>query len=398
VSFRPALGRLLLVALAVSACATRVAPIGVDARPFTPDADERLLWAQAEREAAALVKRVRLYDDPALTAYLARLGERLTPDALRAVGGPDLRFSVIRDPTLNVFALPDGRVFVHTGLLAAVESEAQLALILAGELAHVVLRHALVAARGGRAAPPRYAGVGALSPAAGAILGSPALLATQAAILGYGARADGEAEAGALASVVRGGWDATQAREMYEALAREASGRGALEIFLLGSPARLRARSQAMRRLSEVQRPPAGAIWTSGEFETYRVVVTRENAVEDIRAGRFALARRQLDRVLAAAPADATAHVIDGDLHRLQAQRAASTQERDTEVEAALRGYARALALDPARAEVHRQLGLLYYQLGDAARARAELQEYLRLADGAADARRVAEYVRELAR
>ena len=114
----------MLVALAVSACATRLPPIGIDGQPFTPDADERLLWAQAEREATALLKRVRLYEDPLLDAYLARLVDRLVPDGARTAGAPVLRVSVIRDPTLDAFALPDGRVFVHTGLLAAVENEA----------------------------------------------------------------------------------------------------------------------------------------------------------------------------------------------------------------------------------------------------------------------------------
>ena len=78
----------MLVALAVSACATRLPPIGMDGQPFTPEADERALWAQAEREAAALLKRVRLYEDPLLDAYLARLGDRLVPEGARSAGGP----------------------------------------------------------------------------------------------------------------------------------------------------------------------------------------------------------------------------------------------------------------------------------------------------------------------
>lgn len=387
----------MLVALAVSACATRLPPIGMDGQPFTPDADERLLWAQAEREATALLKRVRLYEDPLLDAYLARLGDRLVPEGARIAGAPVLRFSVIRDPTLDAFALPDGRVFVHTGLLAAVDNEAQLALILAREIAHVVQRHALAVSRAGGLTPVRFEGVAPLSPTAAAIAGASAPLARLAALNGYGARLEREADAAALAGLARGGWDATAATAVYTVLARDPGERGALETFPLGCPTRLRARLESMRGLAgEVT--TKGGFQTSEEFEARRLVASRENAAEDVRLSRFALARRQLDRVLIAAPADARAHVYYGDLNRLQSQRAESAPERDADLEQALARYDRALALDPTLADAHRQLGLLYVQLKDGVRARAEFQAYLRLAAGAPDAGRVAEYVRELER
>jgi predicted Zn-dependent protease len=388
----------VLVMLGVSACGGRVMPIGGEGAAFVPDGDERALWSGAEQEAAAVFKKVRVHDDPALTEYLAGLAGRLVPEGARVAGGPDLRVSVVRDPTLNAFAWPDGRLVVHTGLLAAVESEAQLALILAREVAHVVRRHALGAARGGRAEAVPYQGAAPLSSMGAAILGTRARLATLAAITGYGRSEEDEADADALAAVAQGGWDASHATAVYEALGGSAVERGPVEIFLLGTPARLRARDEALRARSVSPTAPAGGVVTSEAFEAQRLKASRENAIEDARLGRFTLARRQLDRVLAATPTDPTAHVYLGDVHRLRAQRAASTPEREAETEAAERGYARALTLDPARADVHRQLGLLYFQKQDSARARAELQEYLRLAPDAADAARVAEYVRELER
>jgi len=369
----------------------------MDGRPFTLDADERLLWVQAEREATALLKRVRLYEDPLLDAYLARLGDRLVPDSARIAGAPVLRFSVIRDPTLDAFALPDGRVFVHTGLLAAVDNEAQLALVLAREIAHVVQRHALTVSRAGGLTPVRFEGVAPLSPTAAAITGASASLARLAAVNGYGARLEREADAAALAGVARGGWDVTAATAVYTVLARDPGERGALETFLLGSATTLRVRLESMRGLAAAA-PTKRGFQTSEEFEARRLVASRENAAEDVRRGRFALARRQLDRVLSGAPADARAHVYYGDLNRLRSQRAESAPERDVELAQALVRYVRALALDPTLATAHRQLGLLYVQVRDGVRARAEFQAYLRLAAGAPDAGRVAEYVRELGR
>lgn len=78
-------------------------------------------------------------DDPILTDYLNRLGERLTA----ASDEPNRRYSffLVRDPTINAFALPGGFIGVHTGLLTAVRSESELAGVLAHEIAHVTQHH-----------------------------------------------------------------------------------------------------------------------------------------------------------------------------------------------------------------------------------------------------------------
>ncbi len=51
------------------------------------------------------------------------------------------RFMVLRDPTVNAFALPNGSVYITTGLLALLENEAQLAGVVGHEMAHVYERH-----------------------------------------------------------------------------------------------------------------------------------------------------------------------------------------------------------------------------------------------------------------
>src|SRR5207245_8552276 len=59
---------------------------------------------------------------------------------------------VLRDPTLAAFAMPEGRVFLHTGLLSRLENEAQLATILGHEVTHVYERHYLAFSGGGDSA------------------------------------------------------------------------------------------------------------------------------------------------------------------------------------------------------------------------------------------------------
>src|SRR5438067_5033831 len=134
---------LIVPLLAVSCASRNVPPIGTGGQPFKPESDELRLWAEAEKEEQTLLKKAKAYDDPLLDEYLGRLGDKLLPEQVRAAGGPGLRFGVISDPTLNAFAMPNGRIYVHSGLLSRLDNEAQLAMILGHEMTHVDHRHAL---------------------------------------------------------------------------------------------------------------------------------------------------------------------------------------------------------------------------------------------------------------
>jgi hypothetical protein len=74
-----------------------------------------------------------------LENYVSRVGQRLSssPEA----GGYPYTFKVVNDQSINAFALPGGPTYVHTGLIRAAENEAQVAGVLAHEIAHVALRH-----------------------------------------------------------------------------------------------------------------------------------------------------------------------------------------------------------------------------------------------------------------
>lgn len=68
-----------------------------------------------------------------------RVAARVQP--VVSVPNAKWEFVVFEDPTPNAFALPGGKVGVHTGLFQVVENEAQVAAVIGHELAHVTLRH-----------------------------------------------------------------------------------------------------------------------------------------------------------------------------------------------------------------------------------------------------------------
>jgi Zn-dependent protease with chaperone function len=95
---------------------------------------------QLGREAAAQVEQqMPVVRDAQLNEYVRRIGQRLA-SAPEADKYP-YTFKVINDPAINAFALPGGPTYVHTGLIKAAENEAQLAGVMAHEIAHVALRH-----------------------------------------------------------------------------------------------------------------------------------------------------------------------------------------------------------------------------------------------------------------
>jgi predicted Zn-dependent protease len=75
-----------------------------------------------------------------VNAYLSGIGKSLIPKGL-SIERVTWKFHAVRDPQPNAFALPNGSIYVTTGLLTLIDNESQLAAIIAHELTHVMRRH-----------------------------------------------------------------------------------------------------------------------------------------------------------------------------------------------------------------------------------------------------------------
>ena len=82
----------------------------------------------------------QILEDPECTEYIQALGSRIVA---QATGDSAQRFTFffVHDNTINAFALPGGFIGVNYGLVLATRNEAQLAGVLAHEIAHVTQRH-----------------------------------------------------------------------------------------------------------------------------------------------------------------------------------------------------------------------------------------------------------------
>lgn len=85
--------------------------------------------------------QARIVNDPALTAYVTQIGQRLVPNSDR----PNIpyKFQVVDDKSINAFATAGGYVYVNRGLLTAADNEAQVAGVIGHEMGHIAAKHAL---------------------------------------------------------------------------------------------------------------------------------------------------------------------------------------------------------------------------------------------------------------
>src|SRR5579864_2267325 len=104
---------------------------------FSKEQDVQL----GQENAAQVRKQLTVIKDPILTDYVTQVGKRLASAPEARQSGFPFTFEVVADPSINAFALPGGPMFINTGLLKAVDSEAQLASVMGHEMSHVILRH-----------------------------------------------------------------------------------------------------------------------------------------------------------------------------------------------------------------------------------------------------------------
>ncbi|MDT7523404.1 M48 family metalloprotease [Rhodoferax sp. TBRC 17198] len=189
------------------ACGTNVV------NPVTGQTERSAMSEEAEVAEGAkghqeVLQEYGVVNNPALQSYVNALGQRLAGQSHRSQ--LQWRFTVLDSPEINAFALPGGYVYVTRGIMAYMDSEADLAGVIGHEIGHVTARHGAQ-----RATSQQNAGLGVLA----------------ASVLGAVAEAYGVAGAGQLAGQVSqnvaAGYIASYGREQE----LQADGLGAEYLF-----------------------------------------------------------------------------------------------------------------------------------------------------------------------
>jgi predicted Zn-dependent protease len=367
--------------------------MGISANTVISPADEQKLGETFVRQLRRLVEVV---DDAQINNYLNDVGSRLASYS----DNPEQRFQffVVKDSSINAFAVPGGFVGVHSGLILMSRSESELASVLAHEIAHVTQRHtARIIEASQRFSLPTLAAMIAAVVIAGAT-GSPQLgeAATSALIasniqmqINFTRTHEREADRVGMRTLARAGFDPRAMPKFFERLQASSRYYGNVPEFLRTHPVTTdriaEARDRAIKYPPKYKRDTPRyhlmkakllVLTTSNKHKLLKTLtrMLKEKYYRDERATRYALALT----LLATRQSNGVQTQInwllkhDGDrvLYRLLKAKLALLQNNDAK---AIRVYEQALRVYPS----DKMLGLEYaeklLQMNAAQKAKAVL-------------------------
>jgi tetratricopeptide (TPR) repeat protein len=346
-------------------------------------AEEWLLLQRAGAQQRAMEEQGLIYDDEEFEHYLTQLVHSLQgPDVHK---GMAFRVRVIRDTSPNALSFPDGGLYLTTGMLARLDNEAQLAILLAHEMAHCSQGHALRALRYCREAlstGSKLHGPGR----GGQIPGAPQWGTSTPAVEAYLDGLEMEADRVGFQSVLKAGYDPAEGMKLFEDQQRDL-GEDELEETTRSALYRhLEKRKESWQSLlaHRAQTEPRGLTNREAYLaHVHRVIL--ENARLDERQGRFSLAQREVQNYLAVRPNDERAYYLLGEICRQRGLLNDRNKAKDW--------YAKAINIRPSFAEPYRGMGLLCYKEGEKRQAKSSFEAYLIHAPEAPDRAYIEKYL-----
>ncbi len=252
--------RMILAAASLLVAATfgSSSKVLADGLPELGDAARSDLSPQLERKIGEQIfNDIRLrepsyVDDSEITDYVNLLGSRLVAGSSNSAG--DYQFFVIRDNTVNAFAMFGGFIGVNTGTLLTAQTESELAGVLAHEISHVTQSHLarqIAREKQNSIATMVAMAVGVLAARANSQVASAAVASAQAASiqaqLAYSRDFEREADRLGFQTMVKAGYDAHGMGDFFGRM--QLAGR----VYENNAPVYLRSHPLTVERISDME-------------------------------------------------------------------------------------------------------------------------------------------------
>jgi predicted Zn-dependent protease len=366
--------------LAAACASTSLAPV-TDPGFTAFEGDEMVLWVRSAEQAKRINESGFLYDNKELEAYVNSVARKLEPT--QAYEWIPFTVKVIRDPYLNAFALANGAVYLHTGMLATMENEAQLATLLGHEMTHATNRHSIKQAR---EIKNTVTVMSSLLLATGGLAGVFGPVA-KASVYGYSRDIEREADQEGFRLTERAGYDPAESVKLFEQIKREIEEEKIEEPFFFGTHPRVMERIESYNALIAARTGKERAKVTNADvYQGHIKKLVLDNAQLDLQTGRYERAASALKRYIERYPNEAGAYYLLGEANRQQ-----GGGDHDKKAE---ESYQRALSLNADHFDSHKMLGIMRFKAGDKAAAKEHLEKYLVLNAKAADRTYIERYIK----
>jgi len=285
------------------------------------------LRAEAEAIDAQYEKQGLVLHEPNLQSFIDSTGKRILGDQ-PAPEKVTYRFLVLRDPSVNAFALPNGSVYVTTGLLALLENEAQLAGVLGHESAHIYERHPYLENRsirkkilaaeiisGAAGVTASVLGGNAALPASGAAADVSTLIMVES-VYGYSRDMENQADHDGLEAMTAAGYDPHAMATAFELLDKDSSLEYEPRPTLYHDHPKLTERRDVARAFANTHTPANAQTGLARDYLTAVAPAVVSNINEDIESRRQRTAVARATRLVDAFPGDPQYQVLLGDSYR----------------------------------------------------------------------------------
>jgi len=392
--------------------------------------EEKIVQEDYKKLEASMLKHGLLYRDPALEDIVTQIATKVIPKPTDHY----MRYRVylLRDPSPNAFAFADGQIYVHTGMVARLENESQLAGILAHEASHVAGHHVIIQARSDRKKKITGQVVGGILGVIGGIYGggySGGLVSTisdasfVASMRGYSRDVEEEADRVAAGLLRASGFEVDEMAKTFEILQEDPEGLNPRIPTVWSSHPQLKDRAAYIRdmgaRLPKQQY--STIVVSASEFRDLiaplMLMTIEDYIVADYPRTALALAKQLSEQ----RPRDARVLMVLGNAWQAlggyaelspdqppsdheryearEARRRLSYAEREAQLleteegranykrnmELAKETYLQALNIDRGLAEAYRELGDVHYKLENYKESGRAYLQYLNMRPNAAD-------------
>jgi predicted Zn-dependent protease len=339
--------------------------------------DERRLWHVADEFDETLELGNYIYHDPDLQQYVQSVMDKLYPEYIGAI-----RVLIINSPDLNAFALPNGSIYINSGMLSRLDNEAQMATVLAHEGVHFVNKHSYQQRKSLKQTSAISLGVGMAAgiPSLGSII-------TISSIYGYSQNLEREADRDGFKRLQRAGYDVSESSKAFKHLLAEVEALDIKQPYFFSSHPRLEERIDSFTKLAT----------QVSQTSRYKGEETYHDHMKDLKLvllddyleiGQYKSVLLILTNEYTRNKYPPEASYYLGEAYRLR--------NKKGDIEKSIKAYKDSIQVNPDFSQAYRSLGMQYMKKNDSKNAIEYFNKYLVLAPDAPDVGYIENYISKL--